>query len=373
MKSWTDFIANPTPVDEVAAVGPPRKPIPLHERPTLMEPVEAQHQLRADMSAACADMTEQVPNGSYDVMGWLTTPTASSDATFSVATWNMNRLDRYKLAYVCMLMQQDNLDVVVMTDTRHSAVTMKAYVRILKDRLGAGTAVYGSVDAKRRPGEPGGIITVIGPRWGPSYVRELSKTDFSGHGVLTAFVLDTADGRLSVLGSYWPSLPDHNHVGKHGLWARIHEYRCQAAAHDPDPILYVQDLALQWIASARVAGCKGIFLAGDLNSTWTPGESGGQRAIRRWCEDNFLINGPKLINEHMQSPFITHGRTEGGRNSWIDHVLHTGNPEHVSVLGACNALGEELDDISDHKPLWGLYLTAPPLAARHVRMERPPP
>ena len=206
-----------------------------------------------------------------------------------------------------MLMQQDNIDVVVMTDTRHSAVTTSAYVRILKDRLGAGTAVYGSVDAKRRPGEPGGIITVIGPRWGPSYVRELSKTDFSGHGVLTAIVLDTADGRLCVLGSYWPSLPDHNHVGKHKLWTRIHEYRCQAAAHDPDPILYVQDLALQWIASARVAGSKDFFLAGDLNSTWTPGESGGQRAIRRWCEDNFLINGPKLINEHMQSPFITHG------------------------------------------------------------------
>ena len=85
------------------------------------------------------------------------------------------------------------------------------------------------------------------------------------------------------------------------------------------------------------------------------------------------MNGSKLINEHMQSPFITHEQTESGRSSWIDHVLHTGNLEHVSVLGACNALGEELDDISDHKPLWGLYLTAPPLAARHVRMHRPPP
>ena len=100
---------------------------------------------------------------------------------------------------------------------------------------------------------------------------------------------------------------------------------------------------------------------------------GGQRAIQRWCEENFLINGPNLINEHMQPPFITHGRAEGGRSSWIDHVLHTGNLENVCVLGACNALGEELDDISDHKPLWGLYLTALPLDARHVRMQRQPP
>ena len=75
----------------------------------------------------------------------------------------------------------------------------------------------------------------------------------------------------------------------------------------------------------------------------------------------------------MQPPFIMHGRADSCRSSWIDNVLHTGNLEHVSVLGACNALGEELDDISDHKPLWGLYLTAPSLAARHVRMERPPP
>ena len=70
----------------------------------------------------------------------------------------------------------------------------------------------------------------------------------------------------------------------------------------------------------------------------------------------------------MQSSLITHGRTEGGRSSWTDHVLYKRNLEHVSVLGACNALGEELNDISDHNPLWGLYLTAPPLAARHVRV-----
>ena len=100
---------------------------------------------------------------------------------------------------VCMLMQQDTIDVFVMTDTRHSAVTMTLYVRLLRDKFGAGTAVYGLVDAKRCPGDPGGIITVIGPRWGPSYVRELSKTDFSGHGVLTAVILDTVDGRLCVL------------------------------------------------------------------------------------------------------------------------------------------------------------------------------
>ena len=49
------------------------------------------------------------------------------------------------------------------------------------------------------------------------------------------------------------------------------------------------------------------------------------------------------------------------------------HPEHVCIDGACNALGEELEDVSDHKPLWGLYHTANPAAAQHTRMARPPP
>ena len=34
MKTWADFITKPAPAEDVAAVGPPRKPFPLHERPT---------------------------------------------------------------------------------------------------------------------------------------------------------------------------------------------------------------------------------------------------------------------------------------------------------------------------------------------------
>ena len=115
MNTWTDFLAKPAPADDVAAIGPPKKPVPLDKRPPpIMEPIEAQQQLRADMSAASTDINEQVTNRSYDVMGGLTTPTARSSATRFIATWNMNSLDRYKLAYVCMLMQQDTIDVFAM-------------------------------------------------------------------------------------------------------------------------------------------------------------------------------------------------------------------------------------------------------------------
>ena len=113
-------------------------------------------------------MKDQILIESYDVIGWLTTLSVRLLATLSDSTINMNSLDYYRLAYGCMHIQQDNHDVLVMIKTSHSAATLKEYVRLLRDKLGAGTAVNRSVDVKPRPREPGGIITIIG-------VRELSK------------------------------------------------------------------------------------------------------------------------------------------------------------------------------------------------------
>ena len=63
-----------------------------------------------------------------------------------------------------MFMLQDSFDVFDLHET-----WFKAYVWLLWEQLGAGTALNGSADADRRPGEPGVLITMIEPRWGPSY------------------------------------------------------------------------------------------------------------------------------------------------------------------------------------------------------------
>ena len=112
---------------------------------------------------ACATLGEQVSSYSYDVIGWLATPNIRRTATLSLATWNINSLDLYNLCYVCKVMLEDSIDVVVLIDTRHSAIGLKAYVQLLHVRLGAGTAVYRSADATRKTGEPEGHITIIGP------------------------------------------------------------------------------------------------------------------------------------------------------------------------------------------------------------------
>ena len=75
----------------------------------------------------------------------------------------------------------------------------------------------------------------------------------------------------------------------------------------------------------------------------------------------------------MATPFITRGCTELGHGSWIDHILYNGRPESIDIVGACNALGVELDDVLDHKPLWGLYVTSPPGRAAHTAAPKPNP
>ena len=70
----------------------------------------------------------------------------------------------YNLCYVCKVILQDSIVVVVLMGTRHSAIRLRAYVQLLYERLGAGTAVYKSADASRKTGGPEGLITIIWPR-----------------------------------------------------------------------------------------------------------------------------------------------------------------------------------------------------------------
>ena len=81
--------------------------------------------------AACATLGEKVHSYFYNIVCWLATPIVRRTATLSFATWNINSLDLNKLLYFCMLMLQDSIDVVVLTDTRHYATRLKAYVQLL--------------------------------------------------------------------------------------------------------------------------------------------------------------------------------------------------------------------------------------------------
>ena len=112
-----------------------------------------------------------------------------------------------------MIMQQDGIDVMICPDSRHTPATARCLKKLFAELLGAGTKTYFSKDKARRPGDPGGIAIIIGPRWGPSYISDRSRTDHSNHGVLTKVNLRTTTGYIAVLGTYWPESPNDNDSG----------------------------------------------------------------------------------------------------------------------------------------------------------------
>ena len=385
-KSWSDFMPPPQPPTAVGAFGEASKPIPLHKTPPRQTPMEAMAQLRRDLTAVGDNIAYHAPNASHDVRGWYTVDTPEQVATITVASWNINGLDSYKARFITMMMLQDKIDVMIVPDTRHSDKTSRSYKRLFTALLGPGTRVYCSKDSKRRPSEPGGIIIVVGPKWGLSYISDKSRTDYSGQGALAQIFLRTETGTITILGTYWPECPSDSTrlgPGHKGLWSRILAYRNNMKAHNPNPIVYLQELILQWISLSRQQGCQGCVVGGDLNSTWLASEPGGQRTIQKWCDENCLINGPRQIHDELGPPinpsqgihhhFITWGRTEWTYGTWIDHILHTGDREHIDIVGACNSFGAEIDDVSDHKPIWGLYRTAKPAAATVIPLPKSAP
>ena len=128
-------------------------------------------------------------------------------------------------------------------------------------------------------------------------------------------------------------------------------------------------MAIKWAHTALRTGSDFVILAGDLNSRWNNDDSGGQRSIEHWCDDNFLINGPKLISDHIAEPFITRGH-ELDDGTWIDHILHVGDISSIDVIGAFNAQGSEWEGVTDHRPLWAEYKTLEPSTDDPVRPQQ---
>ena len=159
----------------------------------------------------------------YGCIGCFKTPEAKSERSLSVMTWNLNGLTRHKIPFLIRMMQQDNIDVLVGIDCRHSPSSAKSYKKVFKQGLGAGTSCYFSVDPSRQHSEPGGISFIVGPKWGTSVIHDESRTDRSGHGVLARVRLRTTSGFLSVHGPCSPYKPSPAHMseGSKNLWNNV--------------------------------------------------------------------------------------------------------------------------------------------------------
>jgi hypothetical protein len=314
----------------------------------------------------------------FDVIGGFKANCGSQQSNLNIATLNIDGLDDLKIGLATLLILHNNIDILVLTDTRHTATSAQYYKKIVQGQLGGATRVYASdttprerdrrvkptkstipfkkrrtplhTGRERKSAGPGGIMFIIGPKWGPSLAN--GRSDDSGNGALAEIQLRTQQGTIHVQGTYWPERPEpcRIHPKAINLWSRM-KFWLQSKQHiDDDPVAYLQHLSLQWANTALRTGSHAIILAGDLNSTWTTNESGGQRAIASWCEENSFISGAKLISDHIQQRFITRGH-ELDTGTWIDHILHIGDLEHIDIIGAFNSIDSIWEGVTDHRPL----------------------
>ena len=343
-----------------------------------MDPAEAMIQLRHDLTCTYATKDDHVPGTMFDVIGAMSinsaertrigcfkTTHAESVRTLMITSLNVNGLNGMKARTLAHLMKQDNGDVLVCVDTRHNENTIKSYRKIFKDILGPGSQVYFSKDPNRTHGEYGGIVIIIGVIWGPSYIPANSRTDDTGQGILARIHLRTITGFISIMGTYWPFVPSKDMQTKpaelsHKLWHRVKAFCKSRHAHKPDPIEYLKHLMIKWMDNDTAEGCEGHIHCGDYNSKWSPSDIGGQRTLSQWASNNYLINGPRLITDRGNLSFVTYGRAHRHGGTWIDHILHAGNPDIIDILGAFNDQGLFYDDISDHKPLIAIFRTSSP-------------
>ena len=321
-------------------------PNPLLASQLPTDPFTAMANLMRDLNTHGPRYEGMAADQAFDVIGGFREASrAQLCSTLAVGTLNVAGLDDFKLGMALLLMLHSKIDVMVLTDTQHTDTSAAYFKKLVQSHLGGAAKIYASdttpreherrqrtnpkVQRKKRDSSlpryqhagshmrkgPGGIIFIIGPRWGPSLLT--GRSDDSGHGALAEIQLKTQTGKIHILGTYWPEIPDNKriHPTASNLWSRVSFWLRDRHQHKVDPIQYLQDLAITWSHTAIRTGSEAVILAGDLNSRWLPSEHGGQRAIEGWCDMNLLINGPRLIADYLRTTFITRGHEQDSGNS----------------------------------------------------------
>ena len=230
------------------------------------------------------------------------------------------------------------------------------------------TPLSKSVRSRRSKSCPlvGGFFCIVNERWGPSLLT--CKSDKTNLGVLTCLPLRTADGTISIMGSYWPipytESTEADHPGS--FWSQIQSW-CHRHDITLSPIDYVKDLSIKWINTELKNGSIAAIYGGDLNATWGADEQGGSYTLGPWAIEHGFINGPVHIAQHRNERLHTH---QSG--SWIDHILYMGPLGHIDILGAHVSTGVNWNGISDHRPITAQYRVARPSTKAPVLAVSPP-
>ena len=190
---------------------------------------------------------------------------------------------------------------MVCTDTQATNNQCRYFRNKVKGQLGTGSRVH-YTPYKCHNGERerrvGGMFIIIGQKWGSSLHE--CKDEPSKLGILSKITLNTSKGKILIIGGYWPNRTASGATEQHHtLWQKTERWITSQKLKDNSPIDYIQRLTMRWAYKALAEQAAGVFLCGDLNSTWTRMEAGGGRTLDKWAADHQWINGPRLITDFL--------------------------------------------------------------------------
>ena len=105
----------------------------------------------------------------------------------------------------------------------------------------------------------GGILAVIGPKWGTS-LGQVQDDKFGpagdSAGVMTQLTLNTTDGSINIMGAYRPNKNSAGDTSGQNLWRCLSRYVLKHRLMDNSPIQLMQRTAAVWTQTAIKNGAK---------------------------------------------------------------------------------------------------------------------
>jgi len=168
--------------------------------------------------------------------------------------------------------------------------------------------------------------------------------DPSNFGLVSGATLQAGEGKILILGNYWPFPPSTNKADL-GLWSITAQYLKKARAIDPHD--YIKSIIN---GKAENHNSKSLhnytIVGGDFNHIWNT----RKYQLQQWVEKN-----------NWAAPSITHAKdkqenystyfAKNEAKSWIDQLLITPATAASLVLSTTFFKGNLWVDISDHRPI----------------------
>jgi len=208
-----------------------------------------------------------------------------------------------------------SIDVFICVDTRHKESSNRAYTKQVQQVLPgfhSPIAAHKSLKWDKFCSSVGGQLIILSAPWAEKLVD--TYHDPSNFGLVSGATLQAGEGKILILGNYWPFSPSTSKANL-GLWSRIALYLKKSRAKDPHD--YIKSSIN---GKAENNNSKSLhnytIVCGDFNHSWNT----GKYQLQQWVENNNWA-APSIthVKDKKEYYYTYFAKTEA--TSWIDHLL----------------------------------------------------